>query len=336
MRRGLPQDDLLTLRVCFKGFSMSNQKTLRDHARRAGIILIATAAGIGAVYMALNSEREAMDDTVRVRLGGSYLRLTHGVTHYALEGPDDGPVVVLVHGGTIPMFTWSEIVPGLTDRGFRVLRYDMYGRGRSDRPAVEYNRALYLEQLVELMDGLGFRDRVDIVGLSFGGATAVNVTAHYPARVRRLALIAPLVYDYPVPAVVRPPGIGELFARFFGRRMVIARANDQFDDTESAPHFAALFAEQTAYSGFQRSLLSMLRHDALTDYRDSYRTVGSQDRNVQLIWGTRDTEITAAMIDTARALLPQVEFHPIPGADHGIVFQHARRVQDLLIQFLQD
>ena len=130
---------------------MRNQKTIRDHARRAGIILIATAAGIGAVYMALNSEREAMDDTARARLGGSYLRLTHGVTHYALDGADDGPVVVLVHGGTIPMFTWSEIVPGLTDRGFRVLRYDMYGRGRSDRPAVEYNRALYLEQLVELL-----------------------------------------------------------------------------------------------------------------------------------------------------------------------------------------
>ena len=299
-------------------------------------VVVAVAVGLFVLYLMMNPERKRLDEPVREQLGGSYLRLSQGVTHYALEGPEDGHVVVLVHGGTIPMFTWDEISPGLTRAGFRVLRYDMFGRGRSDRPGVEYNRALYLEQLVELLGALELQEPVDVVALSFGGATAVNFTAHYPDRVRKLALIAPLVHDYPVPAVVRPPVIGELFARFVGRRMVVDRARTYFGSAESAQRYAALFTEQVSYDGFQSSMLSMLRHDALTDYRDAYATVGAQDRRVLLIWGTRDSEITEEMIDTARALIPRVEFHAVDGAGHGIVFQNKRQVQQLLIDFLRE
>jgi pimeloyl-ACP methyl ester carboxylesterase len=41
--------------------------------------------------------------------------------------------VVLVHGATVPMFTWDSIVPGLVAAGYRTVRYDMWGRGHSDR-----------------------------------------------------------------------------------------------------------------------------------------------------------------------------------------------------------
>ena len=287
------------------------------------------------IYFVMNPEKKKLDNAAREQLGGSYISLSHGVTHYALEGPENGPVVVLVHGGTIPMFTWDELSPELTSVGFRVLRYDVFGRGFSDRPKVEYNRSLYLEQLVELLDGLQVRSPVDIVGYSLGGATVANFTAHYPSRIRKVVLISPVVCDYAIPAVLRIPVIGEFFGRVIGLRKVINRASSCWESREFAQHYSARFEEQTTYEGFQASILSMLRSDALTDYRDSFAAVGKQNRRVLLIWGKNDTEITEDMIRSARALLPQAEFHAIENAGHGIVFQKPEQIQELMIGFLQ-
>ena len=64
----------------------------------------------------------------------SFIDLSVGKTHYELVGPETGRTVVLLHGGTIPMWTWDRQVPALVEAGFRVLRYDMCGRGYSDSP----------------------------------------------------------------------------------------------------------------------------------------------------------------------------------------------------------
>ena len=47
-------------------------------------------------------------------------------------------------------------VQTLKDAGFKVLSYDMYGRGYSDRPEVTYDQKLYQGQLLELIDGAWF------------------------------------------------------------------------------------------------------------------------------------------------------------------------------------
>ena len=101
-----------------------------------------------------------------------------GVTHYQWEGPLEGPVVVLVHGATVPMWVWNRLAADLAEGGFRVLRYDKFGRGYSDRPDLRYNRNLYRKQLLELVDKLGLKKPFDLVGLSLGGATAVNFTSN--------------------------------------------------------------------------------------------------------------------------------------------------------------
>jgi len=68
------------------------------------MLLVAVVAIILVTpYLLLNPEKRDLDEATRARLGGSYVRLSRGVTHYALEGPTQGQVVVLVHGGTVPM-----------------------------------------------------------------------------------------------------------------------------------------------------------------------------------------------------------------------------------------
>jgi len=287
------------------------------------------------LYQIINPEKEELNDAVRTRLGGSYITLSGGVTHYALEGPANGQVVVLVHGGTIPMFAWDKISPGLTSAGYRVLSYDMYGRGYSDRPHVTYNRELYRNQLLELMDALNLREPFDLVGYSFGGGIVADFTARYPQRVRRLALISPVVYNFKTPRIFRIPVIGEILARFIGIRTVTRRANTMYEGTPSAERNSALFAEQTTFKGFQNSLLSMIRGDAIGNYCDSYESVGKQKRSVLLIWGSHDTEIPEEVIKTTRKLIPHIQFHAIPDAGHNIVFQKPEQLTGIIDNFLR-
>ena len=121
------------------------------------------------MYLAMDREDLVLDATVWNRQDGDIVRLSDGITHYRWDGSPTGQVVVLLHGGTIPSWEWDPVVPYLAGAGLRVLRYDMFGRGFSDRPTVTYNRDLFCSQLLELLVRLGVVQPVDLVGTSFGG-----------------------------------------------------------------------------------------------------------------------------------------------------------------------
>lgn len=297
------------------------------------IIVVLVILSIG-IYHVLDPEENDLTDAERKRLGGTYIQLSDGVTHYRLDGPDNGNVVVLVHGGTVPLWTWDKQARALIDAGFRVLSYDKYGRGYSDRPDVTYDQELYRRQLLELADRLSLTESFDVVGLSLGGGTAVNFTARHSERVRKLVLISPLVNDFKVSGILRIPIVGEFMARLVGTRTMVHRFESLLENVPDAQEYTRLFVEQTTYKGFQRSVLSMLRNDAVGDYRNAYRSIGGQERDVMLIWGTRDTEITRGMIEAIRSLLPALRFEPIEGVGHGVVFQKPDTVNDLLLSFL--
>lgn len=288
------------------------------------------------IYYILDPETNELNQAERERLGGTYIKLSEGITHYQLEGKDGGDLVVLVHGGRVPMWTWDKLVQSLKDAGFKVLRYDMYGRGHSDRPAVTYNRQLYQRQLLELVDALDLAKKFDLIGFSLGGATAVNFTAQNPERVRKLVLIAPVIKNFKVPSVFRIPILGEFVARLFGVKIITKRFIASRENDPESDKYITLFREQTTYKGFQQSMLSMIRNDALVgDYSAAYKSVGNQKRNVLLIWGTADTEVTKEMVGDIQSFIPHLEFRPVEGVSHSIVFQKPDTVSNFIIKFLK-
>ena len=101
-----------------------------------GIVLLLFVAVPAAVYVASDPERLELDDSVRRSAPGQFARLIDGYTHYEIGGPPDGQAVVLAAGATVPYYIWDPTFAALTGAGFRVLRYDYYGRGFSDRPEI--------------------------------------------------------------------------------------------------------------------------------------------------------------------------------------------------------
>ena len=147
-----------------------------------------------ALYFTIDPERLDLDDAARKSLSSAssrFVRLSDGYTHYELAGPPDGRVVVLAAGATVPYYIWDPTFKALVDAGFRVLRYDYYGRGFSDRPDIPFTQDLYVRQLRELLDAVRITGPFDLGGLSFGGAVITSVAAKYPDRVRSLIYVDP-------------------------------------------------------------------------------------------------------------------------------------------------
>ena len=298
------------------------------------IITAIVFAVLISVYYLLNPENKTLNKSERTKLGGTYIQLSDGFTHYSLSGNDSSKLVVLVHGGTIPIWTWDELTKDLINAGYRVLSYDKYGRGYSDRPNITYNQELYKRQLLELINKLELTNKFDLVGLSVGGGTVVNFTASYPEKVDKLVLISPLINNFKLPEIFQIPIIGEFVARLVGVKTIVNRFNSFIEGNPKAEKYKKLFVEQSTYKGFQQSLLSMLRNDAVRDYTKAYEILGKQNRNILLIRGNEDTEITTDMVDEIRSYLPKVKFKPIKGAGHGAVFQEPKVVSSLIINFL--
>lgn len=119
----------------------------------------------------------------------------HDVTiSYSDEGA--GRPVVLLHGHTLDRRVWLPVVPHLLSAGLRVIRPDLRGHGRSDRPDFGYHFSDHCGDVVALLDHLGL-DRATLVGFSFGGGVALETTLTHPNRVTALGLVATVLPDRP-------------------------------------------------------------------------------------------------------------------------------------------
>jgi pimeloyl-ACP methyl ester carboxylesterase len=292
-----------------------------------------------SIYASVDIETKDLDDTARTQQGGAYVKLPDGVTHYELSGPETGQVVVLVHGATIPMYVWDAQVDDIIKAGYRVLRYDLYGKGYSDRPVASYSQEFYRKQLLNLLDALKIKQPVDLVGSSMGGAIAVDFTANYPASVNKLVLVDPIITgsaknDTSV-RLLRPPIIGEFLMRLIATKSLTDRAAQLMQKSPKAAEYAKLFKEQTQYKGFERATLAMFRSDATTDYRSDYQTVGKQNMPIMLIWGTLDEDVTPAMVQEIKSAMPNLVFKQLDGIGHDPQVEVPDKFNSLVIDFLK-
>ncbi|MFB9521559.1 alpha/beta hydrolase [Streptomyces cremeus] len=95
----------------------------------------------------------------------------------------DGPPVVLLHGGFLDHRMWRAQVPALAGT-HRVIAPDARGHGGSSVAKAPFRPA---DDVAALLAHLGTRPAV-LVGLSMGGATAVDVALEHPHLVRALVV----------------------------------------------------------------------------------------------------------------------------------------------------
>jgi len=97
-----------------------------------------------------------------------------------------GPPLLFVHGLGSSGRDWFEQVPRFRDR-YRVLRVDLRGHGRSDRPEGPYHMAQFARDVAVLLRRLDAAP-AHVVGLSMGGMVGLELAADAPGLVRSLVV----------------------------------------------------------------------------------------------------------------------------------------------------
>jgi pimeloyl-ACP methyl ester carboxylesterase len=294
--------------------------------------------GVLLMYRLKDPERRTLDEAARREAPGRLVRLADGVTHYETAGPDTGRVVILAAGFSVPAYIWDSLYQGLADSGFRVVRYDYYGRGWSDRPEAAYDQDLFVRQLAGLLDSLRITAPVDLAGLSFGGAIITSFADRHPGRVRSL------MYFDPVFNTGRQLPPEERSARAWNIYMVLrggsdAMAGGQVSDflhPERYPDWVARYRVQQQFRGTRESLRRTRTAIAVApDQGEQLRRLGATSRPVLIVWGRQDRVAPFADSKALLAAMPRAAFVPVDSAAHLPHLERTSVVVPAVVGFLR-
>jgi pimeloyl-ACP methyl ester carboxylesterase len=141
--------------------------------------------------------------------------LSTGLRVRVLEsGAPDGEPLVLIHGWGACVYTFRHLLQALEGSARRVVAFDLRGHGLSDKPVArgDYTTGAVVGDVRDVLDALGIA-HADVLGHSLGGGIALHFALAHRARIRRLALAAPVSLTG-----IRLPAIGHLLTPRFTDR----------------------------------------------------------------------------------------------------------------------
>jgi pimeloyl-ACP methyl ester carboxylesterase len=309
-----------------------------------GILLLLIIGVFAALpFFTPSVETLAMDGAARAGTYGEYIALSDGIVHYEASGPEGAPSVVFIHGISIPYVVWDSNFPTVADAGYRVVRYDRYGLGYSDRlRGIRYDADLFDRQLLELVGKLKVKTPLTLVGFSLGGNIAVIFAERHPELVKGLILVSPGGLTPSTAGqklflnLLRLPGVGEYYIRLFGEK--ISNPDTQSSDLYDRallPGYVERLKGLERYKGTLYAWLSTMRHFPVQELESSYRAVGDSSKPVLLVWGKEDRVMPFATTEKVRAAIPQVELLALEQAGHASHYEKRAVVNEAILSFLQ-
>ena len=109
-------------------------------------------------------------------------------TFYLACGPEDGPLIIFVHGWPELSISWRHQLPVMGALGFRAIAPDMRGYGRSSiyPKHEEYAQEFIVRDMVGLLELLNAETAV-WVGHDWGSPVVWNLASHHPDRCHAVA-----------------------------------------------------------------------------------------------------------------------------------------------------
>ncbi|KAJ1462729.1 Alpha/Beta hydrolase protein [Pelagophyceae sp. CCMP2097] len=230
-------------------------------------------------------------------LEGRLISLPTCNTHYTLLEPDSpklpqstpGSLVVIVHGYSGDVSHTIALGRELRRAGYRVLLYDLVGRGYSSCRNYDHTASLFVSQLCELLLALELNEqRLHLVGISLGGGVCAEYAKYFPKNVASMTLIAsvglPLCSS--VHILTKLPLLPDFLFRFAPQHTLVAGLEHEWADSQNLKYDLMLesyMARVQSEPAFARSMLSTARHFPLEGLENTFRRVGRMfDKSVRL------------------------------------------------------
>ena len=276
---------------------------------------------------------------------------TNGVRlHVRVAGPEDGPLVLLLHGFPEGSYGWRHQVPYLAAAGYRVWAPDQRGYGASDKPEriAAYGLDVLAADVTGLIDAAGRRQAV-LVGHDWGGAVAWHVARRSPQRISKL-----VVLNVPHPSVMRAH-LRTNLAQFRRSLYILAFQVPRFPERslgrEDGRALARALVATSRPGTFSEADLAEYRRSwagptALRAMLDWYRAAlrhpparGSDPRiavPTLLVWGAQDRFLGREMAQPSIELCDDGRLVVIESATHWLQHEEPDRVNALIDGFVRE
>jgi magnesium chelatase accessory protein len=262
--------------------------------------------------------------------------------HVQIMGPDDAPVLLLLHGTGAANHSWRDCAPLLATR-FRVVAPDLPGHGfTSGRPAGGLAMAAMARALGDLMKALAL-DPAVIVGHSAGAAIAIRMAIDGAAQPRAIVGLGAALLPIPGLAGVLFPSLARLlfvnplaphlFAQMARKpgetARFLARSTGSQIDAAGIAAYQCLFATPGHCAG---AVAMMADWDLPALRRDLARL----DLPVLLIHGTGDAAIPLMHARHATTILPDARLIPLADLGHLAHEEKPDQVADIIAEFARE
>lgn len=288
-----------------------------------------------------NVETLELNDKERAMNSGSFISLPCGITHYQMES--NGEPVVLTHGYATPYKIYDKLFDALVEAGYKVIRYDLLGRGLSQRTHDACTPDLFARQLNELTKKLLGDEKFYLIGTSMGGTVTTAFCRFYPGRVKKLVLLAPAGMDSFNPPfymkLCEIPGFGKALFKIIGGKTLIKNCAGEMTHTEQSEvdDFTRYFAMCAEYKGFINSTFSSLINCILNtkEATEGYKSVNEQKIPMLVVWGTADRTMPYYQIERMKEVCPNAEYITFEGSGHVFLYDEGKRTADVVLPFLK-
>lgn len=258
---------------------------------------------------------------------------TTPIVFYYLDFNSSGsPPVVLLHGLGSESTAWGYQIPLLCEAGFRPLAPDLPGFGKTLAPEGRWSIGTAARDVARWMVMLDLPPAI-VVGISMGGAVALQLALDNPRLLQKLILVSTFARLWPK----HLDEVGFLLGRF-----VIAQVRGKEYQAEMVARRMFPKAEQ---EGLRQALVEQILHSNERVYRQAMRSLALFDVRQRLheihaptlvISGENDSTVPLAnQIELARGIAGS-QHVIIPNAGHAVVVEQYSRFNTALIDFLNN
>lgn len=303
------------------------------------IAALLVAAAVALLPLLAEARRRPMTPALQGEAPGRLADLPQGTTHYRWHGPQDGPVAICIHGLSTPSYVFAATERSLATLGYRVLTYDLYGRGYSDRARGAQSAQFFVAQLRHLIRSQSIQGQVTLLGFSMGAQIAAAYTAENGSRVKALILVAPAGLSEKTAGSATglwlAPLTGDWLTRVAGGWVMRRELIEHQNTPTVIPDFEDRQAAETRMRGYLPALLSSRRHLLSKSIEPDLERIAALDIPVLAIWGSEDPIVPLSAMGKAARALPQAHHAQVSGAGHNLLQTHPAQVAVHLTEFLK-
>lgn len=285
---------------------------------------------------------------MKIQVEKSYIETNHIRLHIAQAGPQDGPLVLLLHGFPEFWYGWRNQIGPLAQAGFRVVAPDLRGYNLSDKPRAisAYRQDILARDVVGLINALG-REKASLVGHDWGGVVGWAVAALFPEFLERMVILNAPYSPLAQRGLLRHPDqiLRSSYVIFFQIPVLpeaILRNNNWEMVVEGMRRSSRPGVFRAADFDCYRQ--SWWQKDAFTSMLNWYRALlrypaGLPDKpRIQtptlILWGVKDSALNRAFADASLALCNHGRLVFFEDATHWVQHEEIGQVNELLVDFL--